>query len=149
MSRRETKRKKRKISVFKILALLLLMISIFFAIIVYKINVLPNKYYVLLLLGIGFVNILFSSFLMRKKAKRKVRIFFSVLAFIVIGLMAFCSYYILNTLGFLSKIKLVDYKLENYSVLVLKNSEYEKISDIKGLDVGYYSISEGASKANN
>lgn len=149
MSRRETRNKKRKISLFKILGLLLLIMSIFISIIVYKIDVLPIKYYVLFLLGLGFINVLFSSFLMRKKANRKVRVFFSFLTIITIGLMIFASYYILNTLGFLSKIKTVDYKIENYSVLVLKDSKYENIEDIKGLDVGYYSISEGASKANN
>ncbi len=145
---RVDKKKKRKISVFKILALLLLLMSIFISYIIYKINILPNKYYLVLLGTLIFINLLFSFFLMRKRANKKIRIFFSILTVIVMGVMIFASYYVLNTLGFLSKIKAVDYKLENYSVIVLKNSKYNKIQDIENLEVGYYSNSIGALKAN-
>ena len=85
---------------------------------------------------------------MRRKAKKGIRIFISFLSILVIGVICFASYYILHTLGFLSKIKNVNYKLENYSVIVLKDSKYEKIEDIDSLDVGYYGNSTGAADAN-
>ena len=56
---RVDKKKKRKISVFKILALLLLLMSIFISYIIYKINILPNKYYLVLLGTLIFINLLF------------------------------------------------------------------------------------------
>ena len=146
--RKKNKTRKRKISFFKILALLLLIASIFILYILYKVNILPNKYYYTIVIALGFINILFSSFLMRRKAKKGIRIFISFLSILVIGVMCFASYYILHTLGFLSKIKNVNYKLENYSVIVLKDSKYEKIEDIDSLDVGYYGNSTGAADAN-
>lgn len=93
------------------------------------------------------MNIIFDIFLMRKKAKKGVRVFFSFLTIIVIGVMCFVGHYILNTLGFLSKITSTNYKTETYSVIVLKDSKYEKIKDIKDLDVGYYTNSDGAKQA--
>ena len=146
--RKKNKTRKRKISFFKILALLLLIASIFILYILYKVNILPNKYYYTIVIALGFINILFSSFLMRRKAKKGIRIFISFLSILVIGVICFASYYILHTLGFLSKIKNVNYKLENYSVIVLKDSKYEKIEDIDSLDVGYYGNSTGAADAN-
>ena len=142
------KKNKRKISFFKILALILFVASLFISYILYKVNILPDKYLYIVYGTLAFINIVFSSFLMRSKSKKGIRIFISFLTFLVIGSICFSSYYILNTLGFLSKIKNVNYKLENYSVLVLKSSNYEKIKDIDSLDVGYYANSNGALDAN-
>ena len=142
------KKTKRKISFFKILALILLLASIFISYILYKVNILPNKYYYAIVGALSFINLVFCSILMRRKSKKGTRIFVSILTMLVLGVIGFASYYILNTLGFLSKIKSVNYKLENYSVIVLKNSKYNKINDIDSLDVGYYSNSNGALDAN-
>ena len=129
------RRKKRKLSIFKILALMLFLASIFMSYIIYKVNLLPNKYLYLVLGGVAFINIFFD-------------IFFAFLTIVVLGVMAFFAHYILNTLGFLAKIGPTNYKTETYSVIVLKDSKYNKIKDIKDLDVAYYSNSKGAKEAN-
>ena len=144
---RKKDKKKRKISFFKILALLLFLMSIFTCVIFSKIDILPIKYFLMLIGLLFFINLICGIFLNRKKAK-KLRIIFSVVSIIFIGLMGFVSYYVLNTLGFLSSIKETDYKTENYSLVVLSSSNYETVDDIKNLDVGYYANSIGASKAN-
>ena len=141
-------RKKRKLSIYKVLALMLFIASIFMSFIIYKVNILPNKYLYLVLGGIVFINLLFDMFLMRKKAKKGLRIFFSFLTIVVIGIMCFIAHYILNTLGFLAKIGPKDYKTETYSVIVLKDSKYNKLKNLKDLDIGYYNNSEGAKQAN-
>ena len=141
-------KRKRKFSIYKILALMLFIASLFMGYIVYKVNLLPDKYLYLVLGGLCFINIFFDIFLMRKKAKKGLRILFSFLTIIVLGVMCFIAHYILNTLGFLAKIGPKDYKTETYSVIVLKDSKYKKIKDIKDLDIGYYSNSEGAKDAN-
>ena len=142
------RRRKRKLSIFKILALILFLASLFMSYIIYKVNLLPNKYLYLVLGGIAFINIFFDIFLMRKKVRKGVRGFFAFLTIVVLGVMAFFAHYILNTLGFLAKIGPTDYKTETYSVIVLKDSKYNKIKDIKDLDVGYYANSKGAKEAN-
>lgn len=148
MKKNDKKVRKRKISFFKIIALLLFLMSIFVIVVLNMIDVLPTKYY---LAGVGvilFINLIFDIFLMRKKAKKGLRAFFSFLAIITILVMGLASYYILYTLGFLSTIKDIGYKTENYSVVVKKSSNYNEIEDIKGASLGYYSNSIGASKAN-
>ncbi len=142
------KNRKRKISFFKVLAFILFIVSAFVGFIFYKLDILPIKYFSLLVGVLIFVNILCDLFLMRARAKKRNRIIFSAISIIFIGVMGFASYYILDTLGFLNNIKNVNYKTENYSVIVLKDSKYKKISDIKDLDVGYYSNSVGSKKAN-
>ena len=111
--------RKRRISIFKILALMLFVASLFMSYIIYKVNLLPDKYLYIVYGTLAFINIVFSSFLMRSKSKKGIRIFISFLTFLVIGSICFSSYYILNTLGFLSKIKNVNYKLENYKYWLL------------------------------
>ena len=140
--------RKRRISIFKILALMLFVASLFMSYIIYKVNLLPNKYLYLVLGGIAVINIFFDMFLMRKKVRKGVRGFFAFLTIVVLGVMAFFAHYILNTLGFLAKIGPTDYKTETYSVIVLKDSKYNKIKDIKDLDGGYYANSKGAKEAN-
>ena len=108
------RRRKRKLSIFKILALILFLASLFMSYIIYKVNLLPNKYLYLVLGGIVFINIFFDIFLMRKKARKGVRGFFAFLTIVVLGVMAFFAHYILNTLGFLAKIGPTDYKTETY-----------------------------------
>jgi len=142
------RRRKRRLSIFKILALILFLASLFMSYIIYKVNLLPDKYLYLVLGGIAFINIFFDIFLMRKKARKGVRGFFAFLTIVVLGVMAFFAHYILNTLGFLAKIGPTDYKTETYSVIVVKDSEYNKIKDIKDLNVAYYSNSKGAKDAN-
>jgi len=54
----------------------------------------------------------------------------------------YCIIYLFNTIGFLKKIGSKDYKTQNYSVVVLSNSKYEKLKDIKNEDVGILSTKE-------
>lgn len=53
----------------------------------------------------------------------------------IIGLVLVIVYE-LNTIGFLKKLGFTDYKTENYSVLALKESEYEKLTDLEDLSIG-------------
>lgn len=148
MKKNNKKVRNRKISIFKIIALLLFIMSIFVIVVLNKIDVLPTKYYLIAVGIIFFINLIYDIFLIRKSAKKILRIFFSFLSIITIILMGLISYYIIDTLGFLSTIKDVGYKTENYSVIVMKDSKYEKIEDIKDEKIGYYSNSTGASKVN-
>lgn len=123
--------------------------SIFLSIITYKLDVLPSKYY-LIAIGILFiVDILLYIGLSKRKGKKAKKVFLSFIAIILLGIMGFASYYILNTIGFFNSIKDSNYKKETYSVIVLRNSIYDNIKDIKDLDLGYYSKSNGYKKANN
>ena len=140
--------KRRKISLFKILALLLFIMSVFLIIITYKLDLIPIKYYTIAAISLVVFDLLIISGLVRRKVKKRTKIFLSFVTVIILGIMGFASYYILNTIGFFNSIKEISYKKETYSVIVLKNSSYEKLKDIEGLSLGYYSKSNGYKKAN-
>ena len=72
--------------------------------------------------------------LVRKGVKRRaIGTVFSILY--IIGLVL-AIVYELNTIGFLKKLGFTDYKTENYSVLALKESGYEKLTDLEDLSIG-------------
>ena len=149
MSKKSSKKKKRKLSIYKIVGLLLFLVSIILCVMVTMLNILPSKYYCLLLLGFLLINIPLDLTLFRKrtkKYKKNIALGFSTLLII---LMILPMFYIGKTLGFVWNIGDTDYKLENYSVIVLKSSKYKSLNDIKGLSVGVYENNDGIKKAKN
>lgn len=62
---------------------------------------------------------------------------------------SFASFYMCRTLGVLRGNGDSKYKLEHYSVVVLKESKYKKLSDIKKETVGYFANSKGSKLAND
>ena len=72
--------------------------------------------------------------IVRKGVKR--RAIGTVLSILYIIGLVLVIVYELNTIGFLKKLGFTDYKTENYSVLALKESEYEKLTDLEDLSIG-------------
>lgn len=83
-----------------------------------------------------------------KHLKKKIKKTLS--AFMVVGIIAMtcANFYIGKTLGVLLNNGDTKYKLEHYSVIVLKDSDYKKLNDIKNEEVGYFKNSTGAKEAN-
>ena len=128
------KRKKRKVGKgFKFFAIMLTLFSLMLIGMLVYINVLSN-----LLLGIAIGVILLIDglvcFLLLKSRKKKIGLFISTILMIIYSLL---GYYLYKTTDFLSNLNF-DYKTYNYSVVVLKDSEYEKLKDITNKELGYY-----------
>ena len=147
MKRNKNAKKRRKLSFYKIIGIFLLIMSIVFGIFVSIMDILPLKYFILLTAILATLNITIDIFLFRKKTKKYKKRIASFFAIIFIALMIFVSSYLYKTIEFLSGIGVLDYKVENYSVIVLKDSKYKKINDIKGLKIGYYENTTGISDA--
>ena len=130
MSRSE-RTKKRKIN--KVLLFLLLLMSILLVGSVVYLNTLPILY-LGIIIGVVIVIDIWLIVIM-KFGKR--RIFNSFLCFIISLFMGLLSFYLLKTAGLLDNLNL-NYKTYNYSVVVLKSSNYDKIGDIEGESLGYY-----------
>lgn len=145
--KRRKERKKIKNLFYKIIGILLLVVSIVFEGILLYIDLLPTKYIVIISIGLILFVALTVFLLNLKKLKRKIKKILSVISIIVVILMLIASFYICRTLGVLMNNGDSKYKLEHYSVIVLKNSEYENIKDIKSRNVGYFKNSIGASEA--
>ena len=129
------KRKEKVMPFFKFLAIAMAIITIITLCLFYFIDILPGEYFLVLCVLLILFNIIFSCLiLVRRGAKR--RSVGTVLSILYIILLVLVIIYELNTIGFLKKLGFVNYKTENYSVLVLKDSKYEELSDLDGESIG-------------
>ncbi len=138
----------KKNRVYKIISILLALSSICFLGLLFYLNLLPAKYSMI----ITIIVLIFSGlniFLVNlKHLKKKIKKTLS--AFMVVGIIAMtcANFYIGKTLGVLLNNGDTKYKLEHYSVIVLEDSDYKKLKDIKNEEVGYFKNSTGAKEAN-
>lgn len=134
--------------VYKIISILLALSSICFLGLLFYLNLLPAKYSmiitIIVLIFSGLNIFLVNSKHLKKKIKK------TLSAFMVVGIIAMtcANFYIGKTLGVLLNNGDTKYKLEHYSVIVLKDSDYKKLNDIKNEEVGYFKNSTGAKEAN-
>lgn len=140
--------KKAKLNPKKIVGLVTLLFNLILTILLLVLNVLPMKYIIpiiIVFIGIDGLIILFGYF---KKLKKKGSIIYMTLNILWCLICIIGSFYLFKTLSFMGGIGSSGYKTENYSVIVLKDSELEKVEDIKDKEVGIISYqSEGKDKA--
>lgn len=129
-------KKKLLINILSILILIVCLISLtMFSYSLFRLNVLPTKYlvlgYIVLILVIGILFYL----IFRKK-----NIIVKVVSVILVGLLSssfiYVSGYLNNTNEFFESTH-KSYDTLNYSVIVLKESNYKKISDLKDKNIAY------------
>jgi LCP family protein required for cell wall assembly len=129
-----TIKQKKKKKIFKNLALILFVISIFTLGIIHLLNVIPLIYFILFSLIILLFDLLQLHLLTRKSWKKK--FIGTILSIVFIALLLFIDVYSWGTIDFLNKIKSKDYNTENYSIIVLNSSDYNNLKDLKNLDIG-------------
>lgn len=136
--KKSTKKKKNsRMQFFRYLAIALVIISIICVGLIYFINVLPTEYFFVCIALFAIIDFSMCYLLLGKGwKKRMLGTFFSLLLVIIfiLGII-----YELNTIGFLKKIGNKNYKTQNYSIVVLNDSKYKKLKDIKDEDVGILS----------
>ena len=147
MKNKKTKKKSKNLF-YKIISVLLVICSLTFLGFLFYIDLLPTKYSTILLLVLLMFNI-FNIFLINlkrfKKKAKKILAFFITIAILI---MTIACFYIGKTVGILVGNGHSKYKLENYSVIVLKSSKYNKLKDIESKQIGYFENSSGANDAN-
>lgn len=127
------KKKKKLPFIYKLFACILSVITLILVGSILYLNILSLP---LLILVMAIILILsgFSILLMIKSRKKKTGFGISLILILLFSILIF---YINKTTGLLSNLNLT-YKTYNYSVVVLKDSPYEKLKDINGLNLGYY-----------
>lgn len=142
------KGKKAKCNIIRVVGTTTLLFNLILTILLLMLNVLPMKYLIpiiIIFVGIDALIILFGYF---KKPKKKGSIIYIILNILWCLICIFGSFYLFKTINFMGGLGKSDQKTENYSVIVLNDSAYEKIEDIKGKEVGLVSYqSEGKTKA--
>ncbi len=132
-----TKKKKKVIKkkVFRHIVYFLFILSLFTLGTLLFLNVLPTVYFALLGILIVALDCLITYFLLGKGTKK--RLFGILLTIVIIILQGFIVFYSIHTLDFLKKINGQDYNTENYNIIALKNSNYDKLKDLKEEDIGF------------
>ncbi len=130
MSRKEKQLKKKK---NKFLSFLLIIMSLILIGSIVYFNALPMVY-LGIIIGIIVVLDIWLIIMMRFGKRKRFWAFFSFIISLFMGLF---SFYLLKTAGLIDNLNL-NYKTYNYSVVVLKANDYDKIGDIKNQSLGYY-----------
>ena len=146
MAKKTAKKKNGKF--FNFIYILLVLIVAIFGFAIYNLDMLPLKYFLLLVCGAVILLSFFGLILLNRRIKKPIKCFFSFISIILIGGMAVISNYSFNTKDTINKItKKVDYKTENYSLVVLSGS-YVDITDLDNQDIGFLDNgSKGINKA--
>lgn len=129
------KRKEKIMPFFKFLAIAMAIITILTLGLFYFIDILPGEYFLVLCVLLILFNIIFSCLILTRRGAKK-RAIGTVLSIIYMIFLVLIIIYELNTIGFLKKLGFVNYKTENYSLLVLKESDYEELSDLENKTIG-------------
>lgn len=111
------------------------------------IDVLPGEYFLVMTSLLIILSVTFGALALNKHSGKR-RMIGTVLSIIYMVILVIAIVYELNTIGFLKKLGFTNYKTENYSVLVLKSSNYKDISEIDKKTMGSLSFKdEGLKKA--
>lgn len=137
---------KKKNIVGIISGILLFIVTTIFIVILKKLDVVPDKYFMLLVAASYIVTIITDIFLFISSDNIVFKLF-KGLAYIVTILMIVsysCGIYYLNkTTHFMNNINVIKKEVTSYYIIVMKDSKYDEISDLYGKNLTYY---EGTSQ---
>jgi len=129
-SKKNTKKKVNLIS--KIIFGIYAVISLVLLGIVLSLKVIPSKFlfiilpiYIIFTAGTGFI-------IFKNNFKNWLKILIDVIYVILSIIMCFALYYLSTTLDFMNKIKSKDYQIEEYYIIVPKDSNYDELKDLDG-----------------
>lgn len=146
IDKKDKVKNKKKGIVFKIISILQIVCSIVLFGFVFIIDVLPMKYLLLLLLALAILDIIFFLILFKSRLKKGIKKFFSVISVLLSLVFVVGSFYLYKTYGVISGMIDTDYATYNYSVMVLKDSDYNSVSDIKNEVISYYETKTNENK---
>lgn len=142
--KQKEKKQKTKINLYKVLSVIYIIVLALFLINLIRLSVLPILYLGIVVAVLAVITIpLLKSLISKPKEVmgkdgmpvHKKKTFSSVISIIMIIILAFGSFYMGGTLDFFDKIS-EDNQVQNFYVVVEKDSNYKELEDIEGLDVG-------------
>ena len=139
MSKRITKKKRKKLNIFfNIVGLISTIIMFVFCYFLYKLNMIPNKILYLVYGALGLIYTIMLLITLPPKVKISIKTFCSVI-FIVVGLIfGFVNKYIFDTMDFMSILDKEVFQKERYIVMVLENSNIKSIDELNNKSVASY-----------
>lgn len=141
------KKKNKIMPFFKYLTIVMVVVTLITLGLVKFIDILPLEYFYVFVGLLVLISIVNASLILTKKNSKK-RVIGSLLTILYIIILILGIVYLLNTIGFLKRLGFSNYKTENYSVLVLKETGIDDLNDLKGKMVGSLEFStDGLKKA--
>jgi len=132
---KNTKEKKMNFNI--VLTIILVLSSLILLGLVIYANIFPIKYLVPALLILTVIVLLIVLKLLSKKTKNKTRKVFYVLSILLSVVFLITSFFVAKTKMLLNSSN-IDYKTHNYSVIVLKDSDYANLNELENASIGYY-----------
>lgn len=135
-------KQKRKVNKFKIYltvnSVLLAWTSIFMISIIKKYDILPLKYFLLVLIPLCLISGGLIFLMLKKSMKKIIKIISSIISLILIIGMTVALFYMHKTFKFLDNLIDDGYTIRNYSVIVLRSNNYDSIDQLSGKKINYY-----------
>lgn len=117
---------------------ILLLISGICLSILLPLKILPLKYLIPSIIIYILLLILMLYITLKKESSKIKQILILILSIIMITLLGMIFYYLNNTIKFMDSIKAKEYQIEEYYVLVRKDSSYQTLSDIQDQTLATY-----------
>ena len=139
MKKRTKKKKIKKLNIYLLItSIIWIFLIILNTYLIFKYDVLPFKYLLIYLGVIVILPILLLYILTRKKVKRGLKVFISVIGIFYIIILSLVFFYLNKTFSFLDSFTSGhNYETNNYVVMVLNDSDYDNISDLADKRIGY------------
>lgn len=139
-------KKKIKLSIIGVLlSLLFTGMNISLVVLLNTLNIIPDKYYKLLIICLILINIILNFFL-SLKFKNKVLKVFKVLSYIfsiiLIILFTIGIIYLNKTMNLFDNISIIKEEVTNYYLIVLNDSNYQEASDLYGKTMAYFELTD-------
>ena len=134
------RRRKKKRSLLNLLiSFILILVSGYLIYSLYNLNMLSLLFF-LIISGVIILVDLFIFWVINRKRKSFIRGFFAFIAVLLIAGYSYGIYNLNNTADFIKKVvENAGIKEEVFSIYVLENSKYKKLTDLDGHDMGIYS----------
>ena len=134
-----------------ILGIIIILMTLSVIYLLKLLDVLNDKYFSLVCILLGVITLITSIILFIKIKKKRsfwnslYRVF-RVIAFIISFVLMFCYgyliYYLNQTMNFLDNIKVITEEVTDYYIVVLKDSRYQDVSDLDGLSISYFDMTD-------
>lgn len=132
---------KKKNIVGIISGVILFIITTIFMLILKKLDVVPDKYFLVLLVVSYLVTIITDIFLFISSSNFVFKLFkgfaYVVTILMIVGY-SFGIYYLNKTTNFMNNINVIKKEVTSYYIIVMKDSKYDEISDLYGKSLTYY-----------
>lgn len=144
MSKPKTKKRVRHFT--RILSIIALIMLVLFTLFLKKLNVLPNRYFYLIVGVLGFLELLYLILAFNKKIKIWLLVVLNILFVLIIGVEGYGVYKLNQTYHFIDVGMKVEETTDYYYIVVNKDSEYEKVEDIENKVLYFYNDTDDLDK---